>query len=1320
MRRCTGQQRVVLGAVLANRGDRRLRETVGFFSRALPLVLDVDEGATATALNDQLRTELKALRNHQHLPYDEALAAASVPPGTDLLRVLCVQERPEWLLRSLDGVPMALHSASLSADVEGTTKFDQCWAFARLPAGYVGTITWRAARFSAEAIERLSRRFVALVRAAVAAPEAPLRAFAALDDKERAEVLGFAEGGPAKAPAHGSLHAWVVARATEAPDAIAVVHGAERLTYGALLGRARTLASTLRREGIGPEARVGLCVERGPALAVGWLGILLAGGAVVPVDPKHPEARRRQILEDAGVRRVIDGEPGAGHEGPAASVAPGNLAHVIYTSGSTGKPKGVAISHGAASAFAAWAAAFPGGLGRVLATTSVSFDVAVFELFGAWASGGAVHILDDALAVRDLAEPGPFLLATVPSALRALLDARALPTSVTRIVAAGEALDAGLADRIFAEAPWVQALHDAYGPAEDTTYSTIGPRAPGGPANIGRPLPGCAAWLLDAELRAVGVGVAGELYLAGPMLARGYLDRPALTAERFVPCPFRPGARMYRTGDRACWLADGRLRFLGRDDRQVKVRGVRLELAEIEAALLTHAAVREAAVVAPVEASGERWLAAFVVLEDAAAIDGRAEPGEGTRSKPGEAPTAAGHEPEGVAALRRPVRNAAAGGASPGAAGDLSWGLLGPHLAARLPAAGVPAVFTALAALPKTATGKVDRRALPQPQRGESAGEAPRTATERRLAAIWARVLRLDAVGRTDDFFARGGDSLRTLEIAALAHAEGLHVDPRDLFERPQLDALAALVAERLGAAVPIPRVPRDGPLRASFGQARLWFLDRLHPGSAQYHVPGAFELRGMVDAGALEAALRRVVERHEALRTTLCADEAGRALQVIHPASAWPGLPVEDLAPERLRARLRELARAPFDLERGPLVRAVLLRLASDHHVLAINLHHAVADGWSLGVAALELGRAFTGAALPAAPLQYADYAAWQRAGDLHAELDFWAQRLAGVEPLALPTDQPRPAVWTDAGERLPVAFDAALVQRLEALAQDRGCTLFMVLLAALQVLLGRHAATECASCHINGRYEGTPRDCIGCHRADRERAEPDHRGFPTACQSCHSQRAWRPAALDHDQFWPLEGAHADADCAGCHVNGRYEGTPRNCLDCHRAERDRSPTDHAGFSTTCTQCHSMQAWRPAAFDHDQFFRLEGAHRNIMCQDCHPNERYDGTPRDCIGCHRGDRDAARPTHVRLSDTCTNCHTQTAFRPATYTHQRFRVPHRGVSACASCHTNAADYSRVGCTTCHAHNQSSMDREHRNRRNYRYADDACLSCHPRGND
>ncbi|MFD4658624.1 non-ribosomal peptide synthase/polyketide synthase [Kitasatospora sp. NPDC058444] len=840
-----------------------------------------------------------------------------------------------------------------------------------------------------------------------------------------------------------TLDALFAAQAARTPLAPAVTDGRRSWTYQELARRVERLAGELRRRGAGPERTVALVLPRSMELVAAELAVVRAGAAFLPVDPAYPAERRALMLADAAPAIVLDDpaavraalETGPADQDPAAD-APAAVdgtdhpAYVIYTSGSTGTPKGVVVTHRGIAGFTAAAvenyAVRPGD--RVLQFSSPSFDASVLELFvsvltgaalvippdGPWLGEELAAVLDEHRITHTLIPPAA--LATVPAGA-----GRHLRT----LIVGAEACSAELVDR------WApgRRMINSYGPTEATIVATwTGPLTAGtGAPTIGAALPHARVYVLDEAMRPQPPGTDGELYLGGEGVARGYLGRPGLTAARFVADPFgAPGARLYRTGDRARWTADGQLEFLGRLDRQVKVRGFRIEPGEIEAALRAHPAVDQAVVTVREDEPGHARLVGYATPAD-----------------PRHAPDPA------------ELRTA---------------------LAAALPAHLVPAAVVVLAEFPLTPQLKIDQRALPAPARqgAASARTALRTERERALAAVWAEVLGLDAVGAEDDFFDLGGDSiLAARTLARTTERLGVRLTLRDVFTARTVAALAPLLDQVPAAPTgPIPPAPRGEPLPLSSAQRRLWFLDDLAPGGTENHTGVSLRLHGALDRDALTRALHRLTARHDSLRTTVATVD-GQLVQHVAEQAELP-LRTEDLgalpAGERAEAierLLTEELQRPYDLARGPLARVLLVRLAADEHLLLLAQHHIVTDGWSVGVLTRELAALYraeaTGEpdALPAPALQYPDFAHWEqhRRTDHAPDLAYWKQTLADLPTLRLPTDRPRPEQRTTGGAAHRHHLPADLVERLRHLAAGRGTTVFTLFAGASALLLSRHS---------------------------------------------------------------------------------------------------------------------------------------------------------------------------------------------------------------------------------------------------------------------
>ncbi len=860
------------------------------------------------------------------------------------------------------------------------------------------------------------------------------------------------------------------------PDAVAVVFEERSLTYRELNDRANQLGHHLRSLGVGPEVLVGLCVERSLDMVVALLGILKAGGAYVPLDPHLPEERLRFILGDTGLRvlltcRTCGWKPPIGrlelvhvedfvhrdHLGDAVCLTrPENLAYIIYTSGSTGTPKGVAIEHHCTVSFLHWVREIftDEELSGVLFATSICFDLSVFEVFGPLCWGGRIILVESALDVGSCRHRREVkLMNTVPSVMRMLLGSHAMPASVVTVNLAGEPLQPSLVDALYTF-PHIKRVNDLYGPTETTTYSTWAPRVSHGPATIGRPIANTKVYILDALLQPVPLGKTGELWIGGEGVARGYLNRPELTAERFIADPFcsEPGARIYKTGDLARHLPDGDIEYLGRIDCQVKIRGFRIELGEIEAVLGGHPGLAACAVVPRNDAGGDSSLTAFLVARGSAAPS--------------------------VASLRE-------------------W------IAEKLPDYMVPSRFLVLPALPLTPNGKVDRKALGRFDGAELAAGTdhvpPRTELESKLVGIWQTVLRRERIGIRDNFFDLGGHSLQAVAMCSQI-TQQLHVEAplRWLFEHPTIERLTTpvdLAVKRSALARPIEKADRQQPLPMSFAQQRMWLLQQTLPDPATYNQPVALRISGRVDRGRGRRALQAMMERHEVLRTALVR-EGNSLLEKIAGARALP-LPWQesdlsacpsDQQEAALAERLVEEARRPFDLARAPLWRALWITLGDKEHVLECTFHHSIVDEWSLRLFFQEWARLYETngrpelAGLPELPVQYADYAVWQRGrltGDLLAQQrSYWQMQLEDLPPpLDLPTDFPRPVRSGGRGAVHPFEVTGPVVARLREMAREEGTTLFTVLLAAYQVWL--HRCT------------GQPDLVVGTPVADRNRPE-------------------------------------------------------------------------------------------------------------------------------------------------------------------------------------------------------------------------------------
>ncbi len=1064
---------LVLGCPIANRRRLEAEELIGFMVNTLPLRAEMGDGPSFLGLVAQVSDRVMAAHEHQDLPFErlvEELASGRGAGLNPLVSVLFVmQNAPPPPAELTPGVAMEWR------ELETGEAIAELSVIAEQRGGEIElTFDYRTELWDETTIRRLARGYRRLLSAAVSRPELALRELPISSPAERHQLVHEWNDTAWPAAEELYIHRWVEARAAASPHAVAVVGGSSHLSYGELDRRAADLARGLCRIGVAPERRVGLWLDRSPEMVVAMLAVLKAGGAFVALDPVFPDRRGDEMLRDAeavavifrsGRRRSLQRFGGSEIEidaqgwrvaargetplEPATELTAANLAYVIFTSGSTGKPKGVAVAHETLSNLVAWyrRAYALSAEDHCSAMSGPAFDALVFESWPALAAGGRLEIVDDEIR-------------SSPLELVRWMEERALtvswvPTPVAEAIFAEGVVPGGplrclqtAGDRLHRLPVAAQAwpLYNNYGPTEATVCTSWGrvfPDPTGREPSIGRPILGVRVHVLAGAVEVVPIGMPGELCIGGRGVARGYLGGPRSTAIAFVPDPFArtPGARLYRSGDLARLRGEGEIEFLGRIDRQVKIRGFRIELGEIESCLLDHPGVREAAVVVVGEGVA-RQVVSFLV------------------------PAASG------------------GGESPASEELIA------HLSERLPEYMVPSSFTVLERLPVTASGKVDRRllaALPvNPAVSAASDRPPETAVERELAAIWSAVLGISAVGREDDFFRLGGNSLVAVQVQSrISSSLGVDLALRDLFDARSLTALARKVeaattagsGPRAGRLGTIPRRPAAIAPPPSFAQARLWFLDRLSPGRAVYNVPIALKLDGPLSARAMWRTLREIELRHESVRTVFKVQD-GDPYQVVRPPSLR--LPVIDLSalPANYTRTVAEKvanheARLSFDLAAGPLMRTRLLRLGCEFHRLLITLHHITSDGWSSGVLLRELRALYPVMAsggdsvLPDLPVQYADFALWQRqrlSGELlEQQLAFWRRRLADLPPsLDLPTDRPRPPVRDLAGAVVRRSVDRQLGDRIAAFGRDRGATPFMVLQAAFSALLGRYSQQE------------------------------------------------------------------------------------------------------------------------------------------------------------------------------------------------------------------------------------------------------------------
>ena len=1078
LHRLTGQDDIVVGTPVAGRDRSETEGLIGLFLNSLALRTDLSGNPSFRELLGRVREVAVDAYEHQDLPFERLVE--ELRPPRDLTRTPIFQV----FINMYNFNEAALELDRLTVKPMGgltrAPQFDLEFYIREHDDGIHLTLAYDADLFDAATSVRMIGQLQVLLDGVVTGPDRSLSELPLLTDAERHQLLVEWNGTKRDYPKDRCIHQIFEAQVERTPDAIALVFEGQQLTYRELNRRANQLAHYLRKLGVGPEALVGICLERSPDMIVGILGILKAGGAYMPLEPSYPKERLAFMLEDsrAGVvitqsclvetlpahkttvlcldrdARAISTEE---QSNPPSLTLPNHLAYVIYTSGSTGTPKGVLIEHhNVARLFRATDSWFHFGRDDVWTLFhSFAFDFSVWELWGALFHGGRLVIVpvEVSRSPREfyelLCREQVTVLNQTPSAFRQLVQAEESRAAAGRfalrlVIFGGEALD------FQSLRPWFERhgdhrpqLINMYGITETTVHVTY--RAikksdldTGRSSLIGEAIPDLELYLLDQYRNPVPIGVPGELYVGGAGLARGYLNRDELTAERFIVHFFGEGAgrRLYRSGDLVRRRIDGDLEYLGRIDDQVKIRGYRIELGEIETALVQHPAVESAVVAAREDEPGDRRLVAYVVA-------------------------VTGHVPS-ASELRSFLQRQ-----------------LLPYM--------IPSMFIFLESLPLTANGKLDRKALPPPTRSlkapEQSPDPARKPTEELLAGIWAEILKVDEVGIHDNFFERGGHSLLAAQLMSrIADTWLAEIPLRSLFESPTIAGLAERIDQHLRRRERREALPILADARAriplSFAQQRLWFLDQYEPNSSLYNVPGALRLEGALDVAALEQSLNEIVRRHEALRTTFLALD-GEPIQRIAPVLRL-SLPIMELAHDSASERehaaqrlAREQMQKPFDLSQGPLLRMLLIRLGTEDHILVLTMHHIVSDGWSRGVFYRELSllyQAYTqGSRSPLGelPIQYADFAVWQREwlqGEvLENQLSYWKSQLAGVPALLhLPADRPRPHVQSFRGARESIELSEEMTRNLKALSRRHDVTLYMTLLAAFQTLLHRRTGQD------------------------------------------------------------------------------------------------------------------------------------------------------------------------------------------------------------------------------------------------------------------
>jgi amino acid adenylation domain-containing protein len=1076
--RMSGQQDLMVGTPIAGRTHLETERLIGFFVNTLVMRTDLSGNPRFSDLLSRVREWVLAVYAHQDLPFEklvEELQPERSLSHTPLFQVVFALQNAPANVLDLPG----LRANVLESD-NRTAKFDLVLNMEETADRLTGWFEYYTDLFDRTTLARMQRHFQAMLEAMVSDTSQRLSSVSLMSAAERQQLLVEWNDTKTDYPKDKCVHELFEQQALRSPDAIAVVYEDSQITYAELNAKANQLAGHLLSLDVKPEVKVGVCLDRSLEMIVGVLGILKAGAAYLPLDPNNPVDRLTYILQDAGARVVLTRQrylapfPQAAFRVVALDsdwsavatqarsdltnkVTADNLAYVMYTSGSTGQPKGVSVAHKSVVRLVRNTNYATFSSDEVfLQFAPLSFDASTLEVWGPLLNGGRLVMHSAVMpSLEDLGKAlerhqvtSLWLTAglfhhMVESQLHALARVR-------QLLAGGDVLSVRHIQRAL-ENKKEGLVINGYGPTECTTFTCCYAMADAtqieSTVPIGTPISNAEVYVVDRDLQPVAIGLHGELCVGGAGLARDYLNRPAQTAEKFIPNPFsdEPGMRLYRTGDLVRYLADGRMEFIGRNDNQVKIRGFRIELGEIETLLCKHPSVREAVAILRPDARGDRRIISYLVCV----------------------------EPVSSSDLRAFLRE-------------------------QLPDYMLPSAFVIMDELPLTANGKVDRSRLPSPDEAIlPRGSEPsmfRTQTEEMLAGIYARILGVERVDVDDNFFELGGHSLLAMQLSSRVR-ESFEVDLplRVIFESPYLGALAEFIesATRTGEplrSAPIRRAARDaqlldgrlpdGQLPLSFSQQRIWFLSQLKQGKAAYNIPVAVRLTGRLNVSALEQSIQEIIRRHESLRTSFL-EVDGLPVQIISSSTEFliSVCDLQDMPEQECEAQVQRLAKEemlrPFDLSAGPLMRAALLRLRAQEHVVLFTMHHIISDGWSIDVLISEVAalyKSFSNGSrslLAELPIQYADYAIWQRErvnGELMTgPLSYWKQQLEGLPvELELPTDRPRPAARTFQGSSQTITLPAALVTALKHLSRQENVTLFMTTLAAFQTLLHRYTGED------------------------------------------------------------------------------------------------------------------------------------------------------------------------------------------------------------------------------------------------------------------
>ncbi|MFC1849298.1 amino acid adenylation domain-containing protein [candidate division CSSED10-310 bacterium] len=1061
--RYTGQHDIIVGSPIAGREHLQTEPLIGVFINILPLRTTISGNPTFRDLLQQVRTMTLEATAHQNLPFEQLVQ--NLQPVRDLSRTPIFQ-----VLFNYRNIPSRTYSfADLQFEPfefdSAIAQFDLTLEIMAHPEGLQTAFLYNTDLFNDSTIERLSNHFCSLLSSIISNPDRPLSELPFLSEAEEYQLLTHWNDTGQEYPKEKCLQALFEMQVERTPHKEAIVFEEHKLSYQQLNKRANQLAFYLLKLGVGPGVLVGVHIKRSLDLMIGLLGILKAGGAYVPIDPSYPEERISFMMENSQLSLMISLEQIAStipqnttrvicldserdkialekEDNPAHSVTPQDLAYVIYTSGSTGKPKGVQIHHQALVNVLYSMMDKPGITAQdsLLALTTISFDIAALELFLPLLAGARIVLasqaerIDGDKLLKKLSSSRATMMQATPAHWKLLLAAGWRGEPPLKILCGGEALPLSLAQQLTARSDMVWNM---YGPTETTIWSTVARVTPDTDRiTIGRPIANTRIYLLDPYLKPVPIGLNGELYIGGDGVSRGYLSQPTQSSACFISNPLnnKKADFLFRTGDMARYLPDGRIEFLGRSDRQVKIRGFRIELAGIETVLNKHPAVKESVVIVRDKNHDDPQLVAYL-----------------------------------LPAHRKSFYS-----------NDIQEFLL-----RKMPSYMVPSHFVELREFPVTPSGKIDRQALAtiegSPLSLAKESISPRTPVEEILANIWRKLFGIPKVSLHDNFFYLGGHSLLATQI--ITHIRrNFHIEVPliMLFEHPSLLELSQIVESLLSSSkhfhqLSIAPVSREGELKLSFAQQRLWFLNQLEPDSPVYNFPLVLHLSGVLNISTLEQSLNEVIKRHEILRTSF-PTVAGQPVQKI---AAWltVKLNVIDFHEFQGSRKKREIERRitteiqkPFNLAQNPLVRAMLLKLGSADHILLLIMPHIITDGWSMNVLASELSSFYRGfeeqkpVQLPKLPVQYADFACWQREllrdERLESLLNYWKKQLSGLLPvLELPLDHPRPPIQTFNGAHQVLILSPKLSNALKLLSYEQGVTLFMTLLAGFKVLLNRYS---------------------------------------------------------------------------------------------------------------------------------------------------------------------------------------------------------------------------------------------------------------------